>query len=68
MIPQDHTSTFVFIYGLYLKHSGGKYQYVPAPYDVNIILVSFSLIILHRPKSDNLTIPSLNKIFWGFRS
>ena len=37
MTPMDHTSTLEEIFGGFFpttKHSGGKYQYVPAPWDV----------------------------------
>ena len=39
------------------KHSGGRYQYVPAPCDVNSILSSSVSIILLRPKSVIFTSP-----------
>lgn len=37
-----------------IKHSGGKYQYVPTPYEVNSNFELSSSKILHKPKSVNL--------------
>ena len=39
------------------KHSGGRYQYVPAPCDVNSMLSSSVSIILLKPKSVIFTSP-----------
>ena len=39
MTPIDQTSTLLDILGDSVKHSGGKYQYVPAPVGISVILV-----------------------------
>src|SRR5690554_4789519 len=68
--PTDHTSTFEDIRGDGWKHSGGKYQYVPAPCDVSSMEVpsAVSSMIFDKPKSVIFTSPiSSNKILPGLR-
>ena len=55
-----------YLASLLTKHSGGKYQYVPAPCDVSSIEVPSweSSIILDKPKSVIFASPiSSNKMF-----
>jgi hypothetical protein len=59
-------SSLSYLASLHTKHSGGKYQYVPAPCEVSSIEVPSweSSIILDRPKSVIFASPiSSNKIF-----
>ena len=63
-------STLGEIYALLsnTKVSGGKYQYVPTPYDVSSILVWPSSKILLNPKSDIFSSPLWKMMFYGLRS